>query len=75
MYILNKIVNQVVDPFLHIFNLSFDKGIFPNAMQVAKVMPIHKSGEKNVFNNYRPVSILSQVSKIVERLFVNRLDN
>ena len=75
MYILKKIVNQVVDPFLHICNLSFNKGIFPDAMKVAKVIPIHKSGEKNVFNNYRPVSILSQFSKILERLFCNRLEN
>ena len=44
-------------------------------MKVAKVIPIHKSGEKNVFNNYRPVSILSQFSKILERLFCNRLEN
>ena len=75
MYIMKKIVNQVVDPFLHICNLSFNKGIFPDAMKVAKVIPIHKSGEKNVFNNYRPVSILSQFSKILERLFCNRLEN
>ena len=72
---MKEIVNQVVDPFLHICNLSFYKGIFPGAMKVAKVIPIHKSGEKNVFNNYRPVSILSQFSKILERLFCNRLEN
>ena len=75
MYIMKKIVNQVVNPYLHICNLSFNKGIFPDAMKVAKVIPIHKSGEKNVFNNYRPVSILSQFSKILERLFCNRLEN
>ena len=46
MYIMKKIVNQVVDPFLHICNLSFNKGIFPDAMKVAKVIPIHKSGKK-----------------------------
>ena len=72
---MKKIVNQVVDPFLHICNLSFNNGIFLDAMKVAKVIPIHKSGEKNVFNNYRPVSILSQFSKILERLFCNRLEN
>ena len=44
-------------------------------MKVAKVIPIHKSGEKNVFNNYRPVSILSQFSKTLERLFCIRLEN
>ena len=58
---MKKIVNQVVDLFLHICTLSFNKGIFTDAMKVAKVIPIHKSGEKMFFNNYRPVSILSQV--------------
>ena len=43
---MKNIVNQVVDPFLHICNLSFNKGIFTDAMKVAKVIPIHKSGEK-----------------------------
>ena len=46
-----------------------------DAMKVAKIIPIHKSGEKNVFNDYRLVSIISQFSKILERLFCNRLEN
>ena len=44
-------------------------------MKVAKVIPLHKSGDSHIFNNYRPISLLSQFSKILEKLFVKRLDN
>ena len=44
-------------------------------MKVAKVVPLFKSGEKNVFTNYRPVSLLPQFSKILEKIFNNKLDS
>ena len=46
---------------------------FSNDMKNAKVIPIYKAGERNLFSNYRPVSLLPQFSKILERLFSNRL--
>ena len=42
-------------------------------MKIAKVIPLHKSGEKSSFNNYRPVSLFSQFSKVLEKLFDSRL--
>lgn len=39
------------------------------------MIPLYKSGEKNLFTNYRPVSLLSQFSKILEKIFVARLDS
>ena len=44
-------------------------------MKIAKVVPLYKSGSKNAFNSYRPVSVLPQFSKILEKLFNKRLDN
>ena len=58
---------------MHICNLSFSKGIFPLQMKITKVIPIFKSGDKSQFNNYRPISVLSQFSKIFEKLFYERL--
>ena len=52
---------------MHICNLSFSKGIFPLQIKIAKVIPISKSGDKSQFNNYRPISVLSQFSKMFKK--------
>jgi hypothetical protein len=75
MSIIKKVANCITFPFTHICNKSFSNGIFPDKMKVAKVIPLFKSGEKNIFTNYRPVSLLSQFSKVLEKLYNNRLDN
>ncbi len=74
MFLVKKIINEIVDPLTHICNLSFKTGTFPDKMKVAKVIPLYKDGDKHLFTNYRPVSLLSQFSKIIEKLFVTRLD-
>lgn len=62
-------------PLTYIFNLSFQTGLFPDSMKIAKVIPIYKNGDRHLFTNYRPISLLPQFSKILEKLFVHRLDN
>ena len=74
MVIVKKVISTIVTPLTHICNMSFNSGVFPSKMKIAKVIPIFKTGEKNVFTNFRPVSRLLQFSKILEKLF-NRLDN
>ena len=49
----------------HIINLSFDTGQFPQEWKVAKIIPMHKSGSN--FDNYRPISVLPVVSKVIEK--------
>ena len=56
-----------------IINLSFRSGMFPNDWKTAKVVPLHKSGPSDTFGNYRPISILPIVSKIIEKIVHNRL--
>ena len=63
----------IIQPLLHICNLSFTHGVVPDAMKIAKVIPLFKSGNYMKVNNYRPVSILPVLSKILERLMYNRL--
>ena len=63
----------IIQPLLHICNLSFTHGVFPDAMKIAKVIPLFKSGNYMKVNNHRPVSILPVLSKILERLMYNRL--
>ena len=74
MSTLKYIIESVIEPFTYICNLSFSTGVFPENMKTAKVIPLYKNGDKHVFSNYRPVSLLPQFSKILEKLFVNRLD-
>ena len=74
MYVLSKVTDQIVKPLVHIFNLSFSSGIFPSEMKTAKVIPVFKSGNRSDFSNYRPISLLSQFSKILDKLFNLRLE-
>ena len=74
MSLLKKVISKIVKPFAHMCNVSFQTGVFPNKMKIAKVIQLYMSGEKNVFTNYRPISLLPQFSKILEKLYNNRLD-
>ena len=44
-------------------------------MKIAKVIPVFKTGYKSIFGKYRPISVLSQFSKILEKLFDKRLES
>jgi hypothetical protein len=63
----------LLDPLIHLINLSLSQGIFPHELKLAKVIPIFKSGNLNIFTKYRPISVLPVLSKIFERIFYNRL--
>ena len=73
MSMVKNTVAYIVKLLKHICNVSFDTGIFPNQIKIAKFIPIFKSSEKGVFTNYRPISLLPQFSKILEKLYIDRL--
>ena len=56
-----------------IFNSSLRKGVFPDIWKVAKVTPIFKSGSRSEANNYRPISVVSVFSRILEKIFHNQI--
>ena len=60
---------------LNVFNRCFQLGIYPDSMKVARVVPIHKGGDLNDVNNYRPISVLTQFNRIFERILANRMLN
>ena len=65
---LLKIAPNVLAPSItYIINRSIESGIFPCIWKNAKVNPIFKSGDKDNVNNYRPISILPTLSKIIEK--------
>ena len=69
-----KIVSDVVvTPITHLANLSFLQGVFPQDLKIALICPIYKAKDPMIFSNYRPISLLSLFSKILDRLVYNRL--
>ena len=73
MTVFKKTISNIIVPFTHVCNLSLEKGIFPDSMKTAKVIPIFKAGNKNEVGNYRPISLLPQMSKVLEKIYYKRL--
>ncbi|CAB4034888.1 Hypothetical predicted protein, partial [Paramuricea clavata] len=72
---LLKDAAEVIAPTLTaIFNASIHAGVFPDDFKTAIISPIHKSGSKTNCDNYRPISVLSSVSKIFEKLITEQLE-
>ena len=64
----------VIAPILsHIFNQSINTGIFPKFLKTAVISPLYKGGSKTECSNYRPISVLSAVAKIFEKLVLMQL--
>ena len=55
--------------------MSFNQGVFPNILKIANVVPVHKKGDNLYCNKYRPISLLSNISKIFEKFMHIRLVN
>ena len=60
-------------PLCHIVNLSLQLGVFPTVEKITMFTPIFISGESSLFDNYRPISVLNSMSKIVEKIACKQL--
>jgi signal recognition particle subunit SEC65 len=60
-------------PLSHIFNLSLNSGKFPTPLKQCRVIPIFKSGDSEECDNYRPISLLSSISKVLEKIVAEKL--
>ena len=63
----------ICEPLTHIFNLSIASGVVPQVWKSAKVAPIHKGGSREVMDNYRPISRLPCLAKVLETLVNGQL--
>ena len=70
---IKQTIQAFINPFHHILNLSFTTGKVPMQFKIAKVIPIFKAGDKSQMDNYRPISLLSSFSKIMEKIIAARL--
>jgi hypothetical protein len=71
--LLKYIKDEIAGPLTNIINQSIQQGIFPNLLKQAKVIPLYKKDEPFLFCNYRPISILSSVSQVFERILYNQM--
>ena len=71
--LLKKIKNGIVNPLTDIFNASLSLGEFPDIMKLAEVIPLYKGKSREIESNYRPISLLITLSKILEKIIYNRV--
>jgi len=73
--ILKYIKHEISKALTVIINQMLANGIFPTSLKISKIIPLHKKGDLNSLNNYRPISLLPTLSKIFERVIYNQLYN
>lgn len=71
--LIKKITNSLSPALSLVINQSFSTGIFPDPFKIAKVIPLYKKEERSKFDNYRPISLLSSLSKIFEKIVHKQL--
>ena len=71
--LLKESLNYIDGILCYLCNLSIQEGVFPNKLKTANVIPLFKSEDSELFNNYRPVSILCTLSKIFEKVMYSRI--
>ncbi len=73
-HLLKNFTNELALPISIIVNSSLCSGIVPDCMKLAKIVPVYKQkGDAQLFTNYRPISLLPVLSKILEKVVHKRL--
>ena len=70
--LLKKLSPSITEPLTIVFNKSLESGMFPEEMKKADVVPLHKSKAEHECTNYRPISLLLTISKLLEKLMYKR---
>lgn len=63
----------ISETLANIFNSCMDKGIWPDCLKCADIVPVYKNGNKMHLTNYRPIALISNIAKIFEKIVYNRL--
>ena len=71
--IIKDNVEKLAKPITHLVNLSLQTGVFPEIYKEAIIRPIYKGGDVNDVNNYRSISLISNISKIIEKTVKNQI--
>ena len=73
--ILKMSQHIIAKPLVYLINLSFSTGVFPDLLKIANTISVLKIGDRQDYNNYRPISLISNLSKLIEKLAHKRLYN
>ena len=71
--LLKRIKHIIVQPLTLIINQSLTSGIYPDKFKISKITPLHKKDDRTIVSNYRPISLLPTMSKIIERVMHSQL--
>jgi Reverse transcriptase (RNA-dependent DNA polymerase) len=72
--VLKRISLLIAAPLSYLANESFSQGEFPDNLKLSLLFPVFKKGEPCDPNNYRPIAMASPVSKVLEKVYLNRLE-
>lgn len=73
--VLKCIADIIAEPLSYVINCTLNTGIFPDKLKISRVRPVYKKGDHTEFSNYRPIAILSNLSKVFERIIFKRVIN
>ena len=71
--ILKAAASTIAPSLTHIFNNGLFSNCFPYEWKMARLVPIHRKGLRNLTENYKPISILLAISKIMERIMYEQI--
>ena len=71
--VLLKCASVLYKPLHHLFSLTLKYGYLPRDWKIHKIIPVFKSGDPTQVKNYQPISLLSNISKVLERIIYNKL--
>ena len=73
--VLSKCASVLCRPFHYLFSLILKYGYLPRDWKIHKIIPVFKSGDLTQVKNYGPISLLCNISKVLERIIYNKLIN
>ena len=65
MQLLKCIFPALVYPFVFLINISFESDVVTDFLILSNIIPLYKTSDDNLFNNYRPISLTCQFAKIL----------
>lgn len=71
--LLQNLKNELCSPLTIVINQMIETGQFPDILKIAKVTPIYKKDDPTLISNFRPISVLSSISKVFEKVIFKQI--